>query len=124
MLNEDSRVPGSTTSKDEISKVLRTALVTGCTAFIAYNCAGTIKALAGRTTLADVGIKFLGSITISEGLAYALAAICVGYGVQRGYANRKLSGRLSRLSQLEAEIDPNRSSSHLTPRGTPREEDQ
>jgi hypothetical protein len=102
---------------EEISKVVRTGLVAGCTAFIFYRCSEMVKALAGRNTLADVGIKILGNITISEGLAYALAAICVGFGVQRGYANRQLSARLSRLSQLEAEIDPNRSSSHLTVRG-------
>jgi hypothetical protein len=74
--------------------------------------------------MADIGVKFLGTINMSEGLAWAIAVICVGYGAQRGYVNHKLSGRLSRLSKWEAEIDPNRSSSHLTARGTPREEDQ
>lgn len=83
-----------------------------------------ISDLAGRTTAADIGVRFLGTISISEGLAYAIAVVCVGVAYQKGRTNQGLSKRLGRLSRLEQSIDPNRSSSHLTDTGSPREEDK
>ena len=109
---------------EEIAKLLRTAVVAGCILGVAYFCSRIVHDLSGRTTAADIGIKFFGTLTISEGLAYAISVVCVGFGYQRGRTNKSLSTRLARLSNLEQSIDPNRSSSHLTETGAPREEDR
>ena len=91
---------------------------------ITYFCAEMVHDLSGKTTAADIGIRFLGKISISEGLAYAIAAICTGFAYQRGRTNQDLSKRLARLSQLEQSIDPNRGSSHLVDTGGPNEGDK
>lgn len=79
----------------------------------------SVDRLAGKFTIADIGIKFLGDLRISEAVAYVLTA---GFG---GWAlmERKLKGdtiqRLSkRVVELERQIDPGRTSSRLTERGT------
>ncbi len=109
---------------EEIGKVVRTAIVVGGGVCIAYFTSAAIHDLAGRTTAADIGVRFLGTIKVSEGLAYAVAVVSVGVAYQRGRTNQGLAKRLARLSELEQSIDPNRSSSHLTNTGGPREEDK
>lgn len=91
---------------------------------VAFFCSRMVHDLSGKTTAADIGIKFLGTLSISEGLAYAIAVICVGFAYERGRTNKSMAKRLARLSQLEQSIDPNRSSSHLGETGAPREEDR
>lgn len=109
---------------EEIGKIARTGIVGGCAVAVAYFCSRMVHDLAGKTTAADIGIKALGTLSINEGLAYAIAVICVGFGYQRGRTAHDMAKRLGRLSRLEQSIDPNRSSSHLGETGVPREEDR
>ena len=109
---------------EEVGKVLRTLIVAGAAVLMAMYCSRSIHDLAGKTTAADIGLQLLGNISISEGLAYAVSVVCVGFAYQRGRTNQSLAKRLSRLSHLEQQIDPNRSSSHLGETGAPREEDR
>ena len=92
---------------------MRTGLVFGCALGIAYFFASMVHDLAGRQTTADIGIKFLGSINISEGLAWAIAAVCGGIAYKKGRTNRDMATRLARMGELERAIDPNRSSSRF-----------
>jgi hypothetical protein len=108
----------------EVAKTVRTALVFGCILGIAYFCQRTVHDLAGKTTAADIGLKFLGTLKISEGLAWATAAICLGTAVKTRRTNGNMAARLARLADFERSIDPNRSSSHLSPTGMPRKEDR
>jgi len=85
----------------------------------------TIDSLAGGRTMADIGIQLFTDIRISSALAWVLA----GSGIYYGHRQRKLRGdvveRLQRrIRELEERLDPNRSSSRLTPRGETNPEDR
>lgn len=85
----------------------------------------SVLALAGKHTFAEIGIKILGSLRISEGILSLLALGGVSYGVGQRNLRRKNIERLSRRNQeLEQRLDPNRSSSGLTLKGTTRPGDK
>jgi hypothetical protein len=109
---------------EEIAKTVRTALVFGCSLGMVCFFSRMVHDLAGQKTTADIGISFLGTIKISEGLAWAIAVVCGGFAIKRARTNRSLAKRLTRMADLERQIDPNRSSSHLAETGMPREEDK
>jgi hypothetical protein len=76
------------------------------------------QALAGASTFADIGIRLLANIRFSEALAWTG---CVGgsiYGLKERRLRHQVNEKLgTRVSELEAEIDANRSSSKLTRSG-------
>lgn len=77
-----------------------------------------IASLAGKTTLAAIGISFLANLTVSKGLAYIFGVGGVSYGLGERYVRRKTVRRTGgRIKELEARIDPKRSSSNLTEAG-------
>ena len=93
--------------------------------FIAYFVRGTVMALAGRHTFADIGLRFAGDFRVSESIAYIFGIGGLGYGIRM----KKLHGdnvqrTASRIAELESRLDPKRSSSRLTPRGETRPEDR
>ena len=108
---------------EEAGKSFRTVAVFGCAALMFYFCASMVHDLAGKKTAADIGLQFLGTINVSEGLAWAIAAICGGIVFKERRTSRSMAKRLGRMADFERAVDPNRSSSHLTATGTPREED-
>ncbi len=107
----------------EISKTVRTALVFGSAVLVVYSLGGMVHDLAGKKTAADIGMSLFGTLEVSEGLAWAIAAICGGVVFKTRRTNSSMAKRLDAMSALERSIDPNRSSSHLTDTGMPREED-
>lgn len=96
----------------------------GVVLFFAWKIAGV---LAGKTTTSQIVFALLTDIKTSSGLAKAITATFGASGVGYGYRQRKLrqrdiQSRSDYIRQLEEKIDPNRTSSRLTPRGTtPRE---
>ncbi|MDB4915624.1 MAG: hypothetical protein JWM95_3268 [Gemmatimonadetes bacterium] len=78
----------------------------------------SVTVLAGETTTADIGIKILSDLKVSEAAAWIFGAGGMTYGArQRSFrlkANQVLG---SRVSELETDIDRRRSSSKLTTRG-------
>ena len=104
---------------DRTFDIVRLGLFLSFAGFVVYRTGLTIQAFAGKTTDADVLISFItgGSgitITISVTLNIGLAMWAFG--------ERRLRGRLIRQSterprELERRLDPNRSSSGLTPDG-------
>jgi len=91
---------------------------------LAYFAYRSVEVLAGGTTVADIGLKFLADVKISQLLSYTVA---VGGGVY-GWRQRKLRRdtveRLQgRIKELEKSIDPQRTSSGLTTRGATNPED-
>lgn len=84
----------------------------------------SIKTVAGQYTFADIGIRFIANFKISEGLAYLFGAGGIAYGYKERRLRRSTIERLApRNATLETMIDPNRTSSKLTTKGTPRPED-
>lgn len=85
----------------------------------------SISALAGKATLASIGVEFLGNLTISQTLAYVLGAGGVLYGIgERGLRRRTVKRLGPQRKALEASIDPKRTSSNLTEKGETNPEDE
>ncbi|NOX27851.1 MAG: hypothetical protein GXP21_06660 [Gammaproteobacteria bacterium] len=84
----------------------------------------SIDALAGNTTLADIGISFLGEVEVSVTIIVVTAVISVIYGfLQKKLRKDTVEKLQTRIIELELKIDPSRSTSNLTTRGDSRPED-
>ncbi len=89
----------------------------GAACFIAYMSFRSVDALAGKITFASLGASFIGDVRINEALAWLLAG-------ERRLRRKHIERTAPQISELESRIDPNRTSSRLTPRGTTRREDR
>ena len=77
----------------------------------------SVDALAGEQTTADIGLKLVGNLKLSEVFAYLFGGGGVAYGVQQKRLRKDEVERLQdRVIKLETAIDPKRSSSGLTDR--------
>ena len=84
-----------------------------------------MDALAGKTTIANIFLKAIGNLTVSQSLAYILGAGGVAYGVGERKVRQKTIQRLQdRNQELEKRIDPHRTSSELTRRGETNPKDE
>lgn len=84
-----------------------------------------VTALAGKHTIADIGLKMIVNMQIGEAVAYIFGAGGIGYGIVERRLRRNTIERLgTRNRNLETLIDPARTSSGLTTRGTTRPEDR
>ena len=105
--------------------VLQSLIRWGGIALVARYSYLAVEALAGQTTLADIGINFLGKVEVSVALAWSFGAVGVAYGWQQRKLRKDTVERLqNRIQALEQMIDRGRSSSNLTPRGDSRPEDK
>lgn len=85
----------------------------------------SIVALAGHDTFADVAIRFLSNIRVSEGVLYLLAGGSIAYGVgQRQLRRRHIKRNVGSKNELERAIHTGRTSSDLTETGTTRPGDE
>jgi hypothetical protein len=110
---------------DASSSLGQTLLICGTIGFVAYLVYGVMIAYAGQTTVADVAITLAANLGIDRWLAYLVAGGGVGYGVRQRQLRRQNIERLAhRNTTLEQRIDPNRTSSGLTPRGTTHPRDR
>jgi len=104
--------------------VLQSLLRWGGIVAIAWFTRLAVGDLAGQTTLADIGIDFLGKVEVSVALAWTAGAAGGYYGYRQRKLRRDTVERLQkRVKELENFIDKNRSSSQLTSRGDTRPED-
>jgi hypothetical protein len=113
---------------DRITTIVTYLIRWGSLVLIVRYITGTISettiGLAGKTTLADIGIRFVGDLKLSEAAAYIFGVGGVGYGwKQRNLRRDSLQHLHPRAQKYEESIDPARSSSRLTPRGDTRPED-
>jgi hypothetical protein len=85
----------------------------------------TASVLAGRTTVADIGLKMLGSLSITSAVGYALGTAGTIYGLRERKLRRDKTEYLQdRVQKYEKRLDPKRTSSRLTPRGTTNPQDR
>lgn len=103
------------------SMLIRYGAVVSCFYFI-YR---TASVLSGKTTFADIGVKMFGSLSITSTVGYALGAAGTIYGVSERKLRRDKTEYLQdRIQKLEKQLDPKRTSSRLTPRGTTNPQDR
>lgn len=109
---------------DRNATVKETAIRYGAISLIAFFAWLSIQDLAGKHTFADIGIRFMADFKVSEGVAYIFGGGGIAYGLGERRLRRNRTATLTeRNSQLERLIDPDRTSSLLTPRGTTRKGD-
>ncbi len=83
-----------------------------------------VSKLAGQMTMAQIGVSFLGEMRLPSAVAYVFGGTAFAYGAnERRLRHKKTSGMASYMQELEQRLDPNRTSSNLTARGTTRPED-
>lgn len=109
---------------DIVDTFVRLAIPWGCLLLMVYWATGSLNALAGKETFADIGIRVLGDFRVSEGVAYLFGGLGVGYGIlQKLLRQRNIERLAPRIKELEQHVHPQRTSSQLTARGTTRPED-
>jgi hypothetical protein len=112
-----------------LPSIANTAIKYGTFLGIAYCTYLTVDSLAGKTTLANIVFSLLTDMKVSEGVAYAFGAFFGGGGIAYGEVQRRLRRKVlrdqaHRAALREQVIDPNRSSSNLTPPGDTNPEDE
>ena len=118
--------------KRQRGETLHAALVKLCKwipiTLICYFAYLSIAALAGKSTLAAIGIYLVADLKVNKFLSHIVMAAFGISGTAYGYQQKKLQQRnIERMSKviqnLENKLDPNRSSSRLTDKGLTRPED-
>lgn len=101
-----------------IGRVITTAFPWAAACVLAYFAYRSIDVLAGQKTVANIGVRFLADVKVSEAVAWLFGSGGIAYGWKQRNLRRttveRLSGRLTGLEQLR---DSRRTSSRLTPRG-------
>jgi hypothetical protein len=99
--------------------LIRTAGVVG----VAYVWQGFLSQLAGHDTAVAINLTFLGDIKFLASISLAGGA-CVWAAVERNLRHRKVEFLQGRIRDLETTIDPQRTSSGLTPKGKTNPKDK
>jgi hypothetical protein len=102
-----------------IHEALRTArtLIRTCGVVTAiYICRGFLSAIAGKETILALKLSFLADIRFA--IAVSLAVAASGWALaERWLRHRKVESMQGRIRDLELKIDPNRTTTGLTPKG-------
>lgn len=84
----------------------------------------TANTLAGKVTWAQIGVNLLAQATVSETVAWIFGLCGTLYGLRQKKLRRDtIQTQSGRIIELEQRLDPKRSSSKLSERGTTRPED-
>ena len=108
---------------DAISSSIKVVCKYGWPCICAYFAFRIVAVLAGQTTEASFGMKLAVSIfgndKIMKGICTIVSGGSIGYGVgQKRLRQRDIQRLTVRPRQLETVIDPNRTTSGLTAKGT------
>jgi hypothetical protein len=106
---------------DTFSGICRDVIKWGVIAYLARCGYLVVAALAGKSTFADIGIQFLANVKVSDGIIYLLLGGGWAYGLgQRKLRRRHIERVVKSKNELEKLLDPKRTSSNLTEKGTTR----
>ena len=110
---------------DRTAVVVEAGFRYGALVAIFYFLYASVASLAGQVTLADIGLRIIGDVRISETIAWLFGGGGVGYGLRERKLRRDTIERLTpRVRKYEEMLDPQRSSTGLPSRGTTRPEDR
>jgi hypothetical protein len=110
---------------DAVVVVLRELIKWGGVVLLARYGYLSIAALAGHQTFADIFIRLLANLKVSDGILYLLTGGSIAYGVGQRHLRRKHIKRIvATKNKLESKLDPKRTSSNLTETGTTRPGDE
>jgi hypothetical protein len=104
---------------DTLSELGRSAIQWTGLVLIFYFLYRSLDTLAGRNTFAEIGVKFLGNLTVSRGIITLLTGGGWAYGLaQRSLRRRAIERLAPAKNKVERLLDKGRTSSDLTSRGT------
>jgi hypothetical protein len=84
-----------------------------------------IAVLAGKSTFADIGIRFLANIKVTDAIIFLLVSGGWAYGIgQRQLRRRHIEHVVKSKNELEKILDSKRTSSDLSEKGTTRPGDE
>jgi hypothetical protein len=108
-----------------LSQVINSVLKWGTIAFVAWCAKVSMVSLGGKQTDANFAIKFLADIRFHEAVAYTVGIGGAVYGYrQKRLRQRKIAELGPRVTKVEKNIDPKRTSSGLTAEGKTKEGDE
>ena len=100
-----------------------------CTCFVigylVHEVAQAFIAYAGKASIADLTLKVLANVSFVWTMSLTLSGISITLYVRERRLHRNTRERLTaRVTELELKLDPSRTSSLLTSRGTTRKGDE
>jgi hypothetical protein len=108
-----------------IHGTIRTAIRWAGIAIVAWFAKEAVTSLAGQNTSVLVSFVLNALVDIKFALAVTLGLVGMGWAfVERAFRYRKVEYLQGRIRQLETRIDPNRSTSGLTPGGKTNPQDK
>lgn len=122
-----SQEAGRTFAADQVFRTLRTLIRCGTVALIFYWGFGALEALAGQDTKLSIALSLVFTVLaeIKFAIAIALTGLATAWAfLERTLRLRKVDSMQGRIKHLEGIIDPTRSSSGLTTRGTTNPQDR
>lgn len=128
-IEANERVQKHAINAKVIGTIVSRLITFGGIGFIVYcimqNSVLIVSELSGRTTEANIFLKFLGDFNVSFLLTMGAGFSGVIYG-QRQHTLRKrnVKNMSERIDELEKQIDPNKQSSNILPTGETRREDK
>jgi hypothetical protein len=103
---------------EQVGTVIQAMLKWSALAFAFWCFKEAVIAYAGKTSEANVIVSFLGTMEISNAIAWIFGAGGVAYGYKQRNLKAETVERLqSRIKELEKKFDSRRSSSQLTTKG-------
>lgn len=126
-VEEDAASKYRAFATDQGFRTVRTLIKSGTVAAIFYWGFQALQVLAGQDTKLSVALSLVFSVLVNVKFvaAIALTGGAMAWAVLERYLRlRKVDQLQGRIKQLEQMIDPNRSSSGLTTRGTTNPQDK
>jgi hypothetical protein len=92
---------------------------------MAYFAKESVESLAGKKTLANLGINAILGLDYKQVIAYSVAGRCYWLYRSEKMLRKDTTQRLTdRVTYLELQIDPNRTSSEIMPTGETNPKDR
>lgn len=119
----DDRAGARREAIHEIFLTVRTLIRTGGVVVSIYICRDLLGAIAGKETILAIKLSFLADIKFAIALSLAGMASLWGFA-ERWLRHRKVESMQGRIRELELGIDPQRTTSGLTPKGKTNPKDK